>query len=144
VYKQEGEETAVFLVHPGGPFWKNKDRNAWSIPKGEFDPDKENSLDAGLREFKEETGLEPPGRASFLGRLKPSGKSIDVWIMSGNPDPEKITSNTFRMEWPKNSGTEAEFPEIDRAAWFDLETAAAKLHKGQTPLVDMLKRKLEA
>lgn len=144
-YRWNGGELEVFLVHPGGPFWANRDRAAWSIPKGEFDPEAEDSLLAARRELREETGLEVNGSPFFLGRVKqPGGKIIHAWAVEADLDPENIQSNTFQMEWPRGSGKQRAFPEVDKAAWFEENTAADKLHKGQVPLLDRLRRYLEA
>jgi predicted NUDIX family NTP pyrophosphohydrolase len=123
----------------GGPFWANKDAGAWSIPKGELD-DGEDPLAGARREFEEETGSRPPdGPALSLGEAKlRGGKRVVIWAVEGDFDVETLRSNTFTMEWPPRSGREAEFPEIDRAAWFGLATAREKLTKGQLPFVDRL------
>jgi predicted NUDIX family NTP pyrophosphohydrolase len=125
----------VFLVHPGGPFWAKKDLAAWSIPKGEFASD-EDPLAAAQREFTEETGLVARGPFTPLGTLKlPGGKILHAFAASGDVDPAAIVSNVFSLEWPPRSGRQVEFPEVDRAAWFDLSTAAEKIHRGQLPLL---------
>jgi predicted NUDIX family NTP pyrophosphohydrolase len=142
MYRFTNSELQVFLVHPGGPFWRNKDRRAWSIPKGERLPD-EDPLEAAKREFEEETGLAVRGDFLYLGSTKQSsGKRIDVWAIEGDCDPAQIESNTFSMEWPPGSGKRQNFPEIDKAAWFGHETARDKLHAGQGVFVDMLLEKL--
>ena len=129
----------VFLVHPGGPFWKNKDAGVWSIPKGQY-VDGEEALAAAIREFREETGFEL-GAAAFrsLGELKQSsGKIVSAWAVEGDFEAEAIKSNLFMMEWPPRSGKMQEFPEVDRAGWFGLEAARAKLLPGQREFVDRL------
>lgn len=142
VYRLKDGRVEVFLVHPGGPFWKNKDNAAWSIPKGEF-TEAEDPMEAAIREFEEETGLRPTGRFEHLGeRKQPSGKTLYIWSNEGDCDPESIKSNTFLMEWPPNSGVAAEFPEVDRAAWFSIDDARRKLHKGQVIFLDRLLEKL--
>jgi predicted NUDIX family NTP pyrophosphohydrolase len=142
VYRQQDENTQVFLVHPGGPFWAKKDKAAWSIPKGEFDPDSEDAPGAARREFQEETGISIEGDIQQLTTLKTSGgKIIHAFCIQENLDPDEIHSNTFEMEWPPKPGKKQEFPEVDKAAWFDLDTARSKLHKGQTPLIDALMEK---
>jgi len=131
----------VLLVHPGGPFWAKKDDGAWSIPKGEYEPDSEpDPLAVAEREFAEELGKNPPGgRRVELGELKqPSGKRVIAWAVSGDLEVSEITSNSFELEWPPNSGTTHSFPEVDRAAWFPVLEARSKLLKGQVPFVDRL------
>lgn len=129
----------VFLVHPGGPFWANKDEHAWSIPKGEFDPTTEDAWSTAAREFAEETGVAvPEGEPVPLGEVRQSRKLVHVWALEGSVDADEVVSNTFEMEWPPRSGRTQAFPEVDRAAWFDLETARVKLHKGQVAIVDRL------
>ena len=128
----------VLLVHPGGPFWAKKDDGAWSIPKGELDGD-EDAPSAARREFAEETGFKPEGRAIELGATKqPGGKVVHAWAVEGDFDPSALVCNTFEMEWPKNSGQVKSFPEVDRAAWFDIATARRKILKGQAPFLDRL------
>ncbi len=114
----------VLLVHPGGPFWAKKDAGAWSIPKGEHD-DGEDARACALREFEEETGSAPaPGELTDLGTVRQkSGKVVQAWALAGDLDPETVRSNRFEMEWPPRSGRRAEFPEVDRAAWFGLAEA---------------------
>jgi predicted NUDIX family NTP pyrophosphohydrolase len=128
----------VFLVHPGGPFWKNKDDGAWSIPKGEYLPD-EDPLSAAKREFLEETGLAADGEFIPLGDIKQSGgKIVSVWALEHNVDPAALKSNTFEMEWPPRSGRAAEFPEVDRASWFTIDAARVKILAAQAPFLDRI------
>jgi predicted NUDIX family NTP pyrophosphohydrolase len=131
------------LAHMGGPFWAGKDRGAWSIPKGEYEPG-EDALAAARREFVEELGHEVPvGETLELGEVtQAGGKRIHAWALEGDIDASQITSNTFEMEWPPRSGRRRRFPEIDRAGWFDLDTARGKLVKGQVHLLDMLAARL--
>lgn len=132
----------VFLVHPGGPFWKNKDDAAWSIPKGEYLPG-EDPVEAARREFGEETGFEPGADLISLGEVRqPSGKIVIAWAFEGDCDPAALRSNTFSIEWPPKSGRMAEFPEVDRAAWFPIGPARAKMLRGQLPLLDRLAEKV--
>jgi len=132
----------VLLVHPGGPFWANKDDGAWSIPKGEFDDD-EDPLDAARREFEEETGSAPSGDVIPLEPLRQSsGKVVYAWAVRGDFDPSTLKSNTFSMEWPPKSGRQQDFPEVDRAAWFAIEAAERKILKGQAALLRQLREKL--
>ena len=133
-------EPEVLLVHPGGPYWARKDDGAWSIPKGEYESG-EDPLVVASREFHEELGTEPPdlGSAMFLGELRqPSGKIVSAWAVQGDVDVSDVRSNTFEMEWPPRSGRTQEFPEVDRAGWFDLETARTKLLRGQLGFIDRL------
>ncbi|RYY70945.1 MAG: NUDIX domain-containing protein [Chitinophagaceae bacterium] len=134
----------VLLVHPGGPFWKNKDEAAWSIPKGEAD-DGENLRDAAIREFKEETGVKLSGDFIELKPIKQiSGKWVHAWALEGDLDVSTIKSNLFTMEWPPRSGKMQEFPEIDKAAWFTVEEARIKMNGSQYALIEDLVKKLLA
>ncbi len=143
LYRLRGEEVEVFLVHPGGPFWARKDRGAWSIPKGEFRAG-EDPFAAALREFEEETGVRPEGRFQSLVAVRQrGGKIIHAWAVAGDIDAEAVVSNTFSMEWPPGSGRQAEFPEVDRAAWFTLVAAKEKIAPGQVPLLEELERILK-
>jgi predicted NUDIX family NTP pyrophosphohydrolase len=143
LYRVRAGQLEVFIAHMGGPFWKNKDDRGWSIPKGEYEPD-EDPFAAARREFEEEIGSAPPdGPPVLLGEVRqPSGKRILAWAVEGDLDPATVVSNTFVMEWPPRSGRQAEFPEIDRAEWFDIPTARRKLVKGQVPFLDALEREL--
>jgi len=136
--KADNNVLQVFLVHPGGPFFKNKDAGAWSIPKGEFS-DNEEPLAAAKREFEEETGQPVSGEFIPLGsvRLK-SGKTVYAWAMEGDIDHETIVSNIFEIEWPPRSGKRIMVPEIDRAGWFDLTLARQKINEAQTKFIDKL------
>jgi len=133
----------VMIAHMGGPFWAKKDSGGWSIPKGEYE-DGEDPLEAARREFVEELGHDPPSGDVFeLGEVKQSsGKRIRAWAIEGDLDVSEITSNTFEMEWPPKSGRTQEFPEIDRADWFDIHAARIKLAKGQVPLIESLADRL--
>jgi predicted NUDIX family NTP pyrophosphohydrolase len=144
LYRAPQGTVEVLLVHPGGPFWAKRDLGAWSIPKGEYEPGQD-PLGAALREFQEETGHEPPGDGLVeLGTIRQrSGKVLTVWAAAGDLDPETVVSNRFTMEWPPRSGVQQEFPEIDRAGWFDPETARAKLLAAQAELVDRLLEALD-
>jgi predicted NUDIX family NTP pyrophosphohydrolase len=144
MFRSRGSSLEVFLVHPGGPFWAKKDEGAWSIPKGEFNIDSEDPLEAAKREFAEETGFALAGDFISLDTLAQSGmKIVHAWAVAGDCDASQIKSNTFTMEWPPRSGKQQEFPEVDRAEWFEIETAKTKILKGQTPFIDRLKGKLE-
>ena len=132
----------VMLVHPGGPFWASKDAGAWSIPKG-LAGGGEDLLEAAKREFLEETGMAADGDFLDLGAHKqPGGKTVRAWACEGDLDPEQLRSNTFSLEWPPRSGRVAEFPEVDRAAWFCLDEALEKVHKGQRPIIAALVERL--
>ena len=142
MYRYCASTLEIFLVHPGGPFWKNKDLGAWSIPKGEFDK-AEDPLEAAKREFHEETGLAVNGSFIALGPVRqPGGKLVYAWAVEGDCKAESIKSNLFIMEWPPRSGKRKEFPEVDRAAWFSIKLAKEKLLRGQLMLLDELERKL--
>jgi predicted NUDIX family NTP pyrophosphohydrolase len=133
----------VLLVHPGGPFWAKKDEGAWSIPKGEATPG-EDLLAAAKREFREETGAPAEGAFLDLGTVKqPSGKLVAAWALESDFDPASLRSNTFAIEWPPRSGQSAAFPEVDKAEWFDLETAKRKILRGQRPILDTLAERLK-
>jgi predicted NUDIX family NTP pyrophosphohydrolase len=133
--RQSGE---VLLVHPGGPFWTRKDAGAWSIPKGEYEED-EDPRDAARREFLEELGSEAPLELRDLGTVRQkNGKQVRGYLGVGDLDVSTVVSNTFLMEWPPRSGKTAEFPEIDRAEWFDVETAREKLNPAQAAFLDRL------
>jgi predicted NUDIX family NTP pyrophosphohydrolase len=131
LYRKRRGSLEVFLVHPGGPFWVNKDDGAWSIPKGEFDPD-EDPLKAAKREFREETGLVSEGEHWPLQPIRQrGGKIVYAWAAHSDLESAAIKSNTFSMEWPPKSGKQAEFPEVDRAEFFDFESAKAKINPAQ-------------
>ena len=137
-----GGKLEFLLGHPGGPFWRKKDSGAWTIAKGEIGQS-EDPLMAATREFEEELGFKAEG--PFI-ELKPvqqkSGKIVHAWGFIGDCDPAQIKSNVFEIEWPPGSGRRQEFPEIDRAEWFDLETAKEKINPAQIPLLEELTRKV--
>ncbi|QKJ30005.1 NUDIX domain-containing protein [Mucilaginibacter mali] len=143
-YRVNDDVLEVFLVHPGGPFWKNKDAGAWSIPKGEFN-DNEEPLSAARREFEEETGQSIAG--DFI-ELKPvklkSGKTVYAWAVAAEVDENSIQSNTFELEWPPRSGKMIQVPEIDQAGWFDVPAAMEKINPAQMALIDELAKLLKA
>ncbi len=142
LYRFRNKNPQVFLVHMGGPFWAKKDEGAWTIPKGEFSPE-EDPLNAAKREFEEETGFSVVGKFIELSPIKQSGgKQIYAWAVEGDCDPAAIQSNTFTLEWPPKSGKQQEFPEIDRADWFSLQTAKQKILKGQKPLIQEFEEKI--
>jgi len=142
LYRFRGGIPEVFLVHPGGPFWKKKDLGAWSIPKGES----EEGIDAlatARREFHEETGSEVNGEFVPLAALKqPSGKIVCAWAVRGDIDPASIRSNTFAVEWPPRSGKQQSFPEVDRGEWFAIPAAKEKILPGQRGFLDQLQEYL--
>ena len=142
LFRQRPEGAEVLLVHPGGPFWARKDEGAWSIPKGEFG-EEEDPLAAAMREFEEETGARPAGEFVPLEPLKqPGGKLIFAWALGSDFDPASLKSNTFSMEWPPRSGRTGTFPEVDRAAFFNLAQAKVWIIPAQVPLLEELVRKL--
>jgi predicted NUDIX family NTP pyrophosphohydrolase len=142
MYRRCNGALEVFLVHPGGPFWAKKDLAAWSIPKGEFDPAGD-ALEAAKRELEEETGLVPEGDFRPLKPIRQAGgKIVEAFGLEGDCDAAAIRSNFFRTEWPPRSGQWQSFPEVDRAAWFPLDVAREKIHKGQVALLDELQAML--
>lgn len=142
LYRYRQGVLEVLLVHPGGPFWARKDDGAWSIPKGEF-TGPEDPLDAAKREVREETGFDIQGTGLPLTPQKqPGGKTVYAWAIEADVDPSRIRSNTFELEWPRGSGRQRQFPEIDRAAWFTIDEARRRILRGQTPFLDELARLL--
>lgn len=140
MYRRGPDMIEVFLAHPGGPFWAKKDEGAWSIPKGEIGSE-EAPLEAARREFREETGFRVDGPFRQLEPIRQSGgKLVQAWAVEGDCDPQAVRSNTFEMEWPPRSGRRQTFPEIDRADWFPLERARAKILRSQAPLLDQLEQ----
>jgi predicted NUDIX family NTP pyrophosphohydrolase len=142
LYRRNGNGVEVLLGHPGGPFWRNKDLGSWSIPKGLI-AEGEKPLAAARREFTEETGHRPRGKSLPLGEARqPGGKLIQAWAVEGDWDAASLKSNMFEMEWPPRSGRRHSFPELDRAEWFDLAEAQAKILKGQAIFLTRLLEKL--
>ena len=140
IYRFKNGTLQVFLIHPGGPFFKSKDEGAWSIPKGEVDS-KEGPLEAAIRELKEETGFDATGPFHKLNPVKQSSyKTVHAWAAEGNYDPSLMQSNDFALEWPPQSGQIKYFPEADRADWFTIPEAREKILKGQIPLLDELEK----
>ena len=140
LYRKVCGSMEVFLVHPGGPFWANKDDGAWSIPKGEFDEGEE-PLDAAKREFREETGLVAEGEFQPLKPVRQrSGKIVYSWAVHLDLNASAVKSNTLSVEWPCGSGSMREFPEVDRAGWFKIDSARHKILKSQLDLLDQLEQ----
>jgi predicted NUDIX family NTP pyrophosphohydrolase len=127
----------VLLVHPGGPFFKRRDAGVWSVPKGLLAPG-ESLLATALREFSEELGFTPQARQLLsLGHIKQGGgKTVHAWAFRGDWDPTRLSSNAFELEWPPRSGRLQQFPEVDRAEFFDAQTASDKIVAAQRPLID--------
>jgi len=135
LYRRGRNGIEVLLVHPGGPFWAKKDAGAWSIPKGEA-AGSEDLLARAKQEFQEETGSAIEGRFRALRPVRQAGgKTVHAWAVEGDCDAAAIRSNTFTIEWPPRSGRRQEFPEVDRAQWFDLAAARAKINEGQLGLL---------
>jgi predicted NUDIX family NTP pyrophosphohydrolase len=140
MFRRCGAAIEVLLVHPGGPFWKNKDEGAWTFPRGEVEPGEELEA-AARREFHEETGHSATGKLFPLGSVRQkSGKTVHAWASEGDLDPTIVASNTFTMEWPPKSGKQAQFPEIDRAEFIDLGRAREKIRTSEIPLLENLER----
>jgi predicted NUDIX family NTP pyrophosphohydrolase len=134
----------IFLAHPGGPFWTNRDKGAWTIPKGGVE-DGENALTSAIREFEEETGVHPTGPFLSLGSIRQKGgKTVQAWAWEGDADECAVTSNTTEIEWPRRSGRRITVPEVDRCGWFDPAAARAKLNPAQAEFVDRLEVMLAA
>jgi predicted NUDIX family NTP pyrophosphohydrolase len=138
MYRSANSQLQVLLVHPGGPYWRRKDEGAWSIPKGEMDG-REDAEDAARREFMEETGAVLTRPLQPLGEIRQrGGKRVVAFAVEGDVDVRVIKSNSFEIEWPPGSGKMQDFPEVDRAGWFDLAAAHVKILEGQRPLLDRL------
>jgi predicted NUDIX family NTP pyrophosphohydrolase len=138
LYKRNRHGLLVLLVHPGGPFWRNKDDGAWSLPKGECAAGEDAAMTA-RREFAEELGAMPTGALIPLGRIRQrGGKQVDGFALEGDLDVEHISGNSFEIEWPPRSGRRQSFPEVDRAAWFSPDGARQKINAGQRPFIDRL------
>ena len=136
LWRRRGGEREVLLAHFGGPQWRRRDEGAWAIPKGVVEPG-EDSADCARREFEEELGARAEGELTPLGRIRQrGGKWVEAFAMEGDFDPEAIVSNLFTLEWPPRSGRSQTFPEVDRAAWFDLERARAMILPSQRPILD--------
>jgi predicted NUDIX family NTP pyrophosphohydrolase len=143
LYRRRAGAVEVLLGHMGGPYWARKDDGAWSIPKGEYGAD-EAPFAAAVREFEEELGAALPAgdHLQLDSIVQANGKRVTAWAVEGEFDAKALRSNTFTMEWPRGSGRTQDFPEIDRAAWFDLDTARRKVVRGQAALFDLLAAEL--
>ncbi len=141
MFRIVGNKLEVFLVHPGGPYWRNKDVGSWGIPKGEVE-ERENLIEAAKREFNEETGIIPEKEFIELGSIKySSGKTVYAWAFETNKTNKiNIKSNTFEMEFPPHSGNTQSFPEIDKGEFFSLEKAKEKIMPQQAPLIEKLEK----
>ena len=138
LFRQRDGLLELFLAHPGGPFWKDRDLGAWTIPKGGI-ANGEDLLAAACREFEEETGVPPRGPFIPLGSVRQkAGKVVHAWAWEGDADADRVTSNVMRSEWPRGSGQWLTFPEVDRCAWFDPAMARTKLNPAQAELVGRL------
>ena len=143
MYRLVAGRLEMLLVHPGGPMWTGKDNGAWGIPKGELDKN-EDPLQAAVREFREETGLQPAEPFIELGSVTlKSGKIVHAWAFCGNCDPANIKSNLFTMEWPPRSGKTHAFPEIDKAGFFSIAEAEVKMNPAQTELLRRLQQRID-
>ncbi len=143
MYRFRQNRPEYFLVHPGGPFWANKDSGAWSIPKGELE-EAEDPLQAAIREFGEETGTVPEG--SFIplpAVVQKAGKMVLAWAVEGNLDAESIRSNHYKIQWPPNSGKWQSYPEVDKAGWFSEQEARLKINPAQAAFIDALQSLLK-
>jgi predicted NUDIX family NTP pyrophosphohydrolase len=142
LYRRRGGSIEVLLVHPGGPFWRNKDAGAWMMPKGGVEAGEE-PADAARREFEEELGTKPQGELTPLCRIRQTGgKWVEAFALEGDLDADRIVSNTFSLEYPPRSGRFQSFPEVDRAAWFEIEEAREIILRSQLPLLDHLQNLL--
>jgi predicted NUDIX family NTP pyrophosphohydrolase len=146
LYRFLDGETQLLLVHPGGPYWAKRDLGAWSIPKGEYE-EGELARDCALRELREELGVAPEidlERLIDLGAVRQkAGKVVEAWAAEADFDPAQLRSNTFEMEWPPRSGSQREFPEVDRAEWLEPERAREKVLPAQVELIDRLLERLK-
>jgi predicted NUDIX family NTP pyrophosphohydrolase len=138
MYRWRESHLEIFLIHPGGPFWANKDKSAWSVPKGEY-ADGEEPLEAAKREFFEETGFTAYRQFLELGTVKqPGGTIVTAWAFESDCDLADLVSNRFQLEWPPRSGRLVEFPEVDRGDWFSIPAAREHILKSQEPLLNLL------
>jgi predicted NUDIX family NTP pyrophosphohydrolase len=137
LYRINSSELEVFLVHPGGPFYRKRDLGIWSVPKGEYTD--EEPFEAAKREFKEETGFDIDGKFIELSPIRlQSGKILSVWAIEKDVDAAEMKSNNFRLEWPQKSGRFQEFPEVDKGAWLTIPEAKEKIGQSQIPVLEQL------
>ena len=140
MFHTSNDQLEVFLVHPGGPLWAKKDKGAWTIPKGEYEPE-DNPLVAARREFEEESGFQATGEFVDLGSIKQkSGKVVNAWAFEGDCDPAKLASNTCEIEWPPRSGRRLEIPEVDRGRWFSTNEASEYIREEQREFLQRLSK----
>ncbi len=147
LYRLDQDEVEVLIAHMGGPYWSKKEAGAWSIPKGEYDPDSEPAQDAAAREFREELGIDPPSPPyAELGTFPySSGKRVTVFVADGAAlELDDVVFGEFEMEWPPRSGKTQSFPEVDRVEWMPLEVARDRLVKGQRPALESLRSAIDA
>jgi len=141
MYRLKNGEPEVLLVHPGGPFWKNKDDGAWDIPKGEAEEGETDLLAVAKREFEEETGFKPEGEFQHLTSVKrKDGKIMEIWIFEGDCDPSQLKSNTILIDWPPRSGKKMEIPEVDRGDFFNIEEAKKKVYSYHVPTIETFEK----
>jgi predicted NUDIX family NTP pyrophosphohydrolase len=137
-FRRSGKGLEVFLAHPGGPFWSGRDLGAWTVPKGLVE-EGEDPLATAVREFEEETGIQPEEPFLPLGSVRQkAGKLVHAWAWEGEVDPRRVRSNSMRAEWPRGSGRWLTFPEVDRCEWFDARSAQHKINPAQAELIDRL------
>jgi predicted NUDIX family NTP pyrophosphohydrolase len=140
LYRRRGKQIELFLAHPGGPFWRNRDLGAWTIPKGVPEAG-EDLMATACREFQEETGVSPRGPFIPLGEIRQkAGKVVHAWAWEGDADPQAITSNSMKAEWPRGSGKWLTFPEVDRCEWLDPVAARKRINPAQAEFIDRLER----
>jgi predicted NUDIX family NTP pyrophosphohydrolase len=138
LYRNKAERVEVLLIHPGGPFWRNRGEGAWMMPKGGVE-DGEEPVACALREFEEEIGTRLDGEPRPLCRIRQKGgKWVEAFALEGDLDPDRIVSNPFRLEYPPRSGEFRDFPEVDEARWFSLAEARAMILPSQIPILDAL------
>jgi predicted NUDIX family NTP pyrophosphohydrolase len=143
LFRRRNGELELFLAHPGGPFWNRQEEGTWTIPKGIVEEGEE-EIAAAQREFREETGIEPLPPFLPLGSIRQkAGKTVHAWAWEGDADPSTVVSNLMRIEWPRGSGRWQSYPEVDRCAWFDADSAREKINAAQAELIDRLEALLE-
>jgi len=144
LFRHTGGGLEVLLGHMGGPFFAKRDAGAWTVPKGEYQPEEETAWDAARREFQEELGLAPPdGEAVALGEVRQTGgKTVTAWAVEADLDPATVVPGTFEMEWPRGSGRLQEFPELSRVEWLRLDRARSVIVKAQAEFLDRLEERV--